>query len=413
METAKSTPGAWKALGLLLTLNLLCYMDRYILSAVLPGVRAEFLADDPDALAKSGFLFTAFLLSYMVLSPLFGWLSDRFSRWVIIALGVFIWSVATAWSGWASSFVVLLIARILVGTGEAAYGPAAPTIIADLYPVERRGVVLAWFFAAIPVGSALGYIFGGSFEHWRTPFHYAAIPGVVLAVLCLFFKDRKHGVGSKPHVHATWADYRKLFRIPSYVINVAAQTAMTFAIGGMSVWAPTYFNTTRGIPDLPHITFIFGVITAVSGLFATLIGGWLGDYFTKRFPSAYFVVSSCGMLIAFPCTLAMLFAPFPLAWVFCFLAVFFLFMNIGPANTAIANVTSPSVRATAYAANIFVIHALGDAISPPLIGAIADRSSLTVGFFVVSMAMLVAGLLWFFGAKFLARDTAAISQAAA
>jgi len=412
MDRAKSTPGAWQALSLLLSLNLLCYMDRYILSAVLPEIQKTFHIGD----AKAGWLATAFLVSYMVLSPGFGWLSDRFSRWVIIAFGVAVWSLATAASGWASTFVMLLLARIFVGTGEAAYGPASPTLIADMYPVERRGIVLAWFFAAIPVGSALGYMFGGwvaSHHGWRAPFHYAAIPGLALAVMCLFFKDRKTSHAGKVHKRAEVKDYLGLLRIPSYVINVGAQTAMTFAIGGMSFWAPKYFHVTRGLPDLDHVNFVFGLITAVSGLTATLFGGFLGDYFTKRFPSAYFVVSACGMLIAFPCTLLMLWAPFPLAWVFCFLAVFFLFMNIGPANTAIANVTSPTVRASAYALNILVIHALGDAISPPLIGMVADRWNMTVGFCVVSLAMLVAGVLWVVGARFLAKDTAAITQATA
>ena len=172
----------------------------------------------------------------------------------------------------------------------------------------------------------------------------------------------------------------------------------------MSFWAPAYFHGTRGQPNLAQINLIFGGITAVAGLTATLFGGWLGDRLARKLPGAYFLVSGSGMLVAFPCTLAMLFAPFPMAWVFCFLAIFFLFMNTGPANTAIANVTSPRLRSTAFAVNIFVIHALGDAISPPVIGAIADRSSLTAGFVVVSLAMLVAGLLWLLGARFLHRD---------
>jgi len=410
---AMREPGARRALALLLGLNLLCYLDRYILAAVDPEIRAAFFAaDDPDAMAKTGFLATAFLLSYMVLSPLFGWLADRHSRWAIIAFGVAVWSLATLGSGWASTFGWLLMARIFVGAGEAAYGPASPTILADMFPVERRGIVMAWFFAAIPVGSALGYMFGGvvsGWYGWRAPFHYAAVPGLILAAMCLLFKDRKPPSGTA-RKHASWSDYLGLLRIPSYVFNVGAQTAMTFAIGGISFWAPAYFHGTRGQTDLAQVNITFGAITAVAGLLATLFGGWLGDRLVKRFPGAYFLVSSGGMLMAFPCTLAMLFAPFPLAWVFCFFAIFFVFMNIGPSNTAIANVTNPGVRSTAYALNIFVIHALGDAISPPLIGAIADRWSMTAGFVVVSLAMLVGGLLWLIGAKGLGRDTARVTD---
>ncbi|HEY5811107.1 MAG TPA: MFS transporter [Terrimicrobiaceae bacterium] len=399
-------PGARRALLLLLALNMLCYLDRYILAAVEPDIRQAFFSpDDPDAMAKTGSLATAFLLSYMVLSPLFGWLADKYSRWTIIAAGAAIWSLATAGSGWAPTFGILLLSRILVGAGEAAYGPAAPTLLADLFPKERRGMILAVFFAAIPFGSAIGYLFGGlvgAAFGWRAPFHFAAVPGLILAGLCLLIKDRRPAAQAAQA--ATKQDYVGLLRIPSYLYNVGAQTAMTFAIGGMSFWAPAYFSEQRGLHDLERVNLIFGIITAVSGLVATIAGGLLGDHLAKRFSGAYFHVSACGMLLAFPSTLAMIYAPFPLAWLFCFLAVFFLFFNIGPANTAIANVTKPSVRATAFAVAIFIMHAFGDAISPPLIGAIADRWNLEIGFIIVSVMMLVAGVLWLAGARFLASD---------
>lgn len=411
---AKAAPGAWKSLAILLALNLLCYLDRYILAAVEPQVRDAFFApDNPNAKALTGSLATAFLVAYMVTAPLFGWLADRFSRWVIIAVGAAVWSFASLGSGLAQTFVVLMLMRVFVGVGEAAYGPAAPTIIADLYPARTRGLVLAWFFAAIPVGSAIGYMFGGAVGAamgWRWPFHLAALPGLVLAAVCLLFKDRRTGRAEKRK--AGWADYRNMLRIPSFTLNVAAQTAMTFAIGGMSFWAPAYFAGKLGADRLAEVNLIFGGITAVAGLGATLLGGWLGDRLARKVSGAYFWVSAAGMLLAFPSTLAMLFAPFPLAWGLCFFAVFFLFFNIGPANTAICNVTPPEVRATAFAVNIFIIHTFGDAISPPLIGAIADRSNLGVGFVVVSLMMLVAGLFWAFGARFLARDEARIAESA-
>jgi len=405
-EREGQKPGARRAFVLLLALNILCYLDRYILAAVEPDIRQAFFSpEDPDAMAKTGSLATAFLLSYMVLSPLFGWLADRHSRWAIIAVGAGIWSLATTGSGWAPTFGILLLSRILVGAGEAAYGPAAPTLLADLFPVERRGMILAWFFAAIPFGSAIGYLFGGTVGSafgWRAPFHFAAVPGLILAGLCLLMKDQRPA--SQAAQRPSMKDYRGLLRIRSYLFNVGAQTAMTFAIGGMSFWAPAYFFNERGQADLAHVNLVFGGITAVAGLVATIFGGWLGDRLARRFSGAYFYVSAGGMLLAFPSTLAMLYAPFPQAWVFCFFAVFFLFFNIGPANTAIANVTKPAVRATAFAVIIFVIHAFGDAISPPLIGAIADRWNLKTGFIVVSLMMLVAGALWLAGAKFLRSD---------
>jgi len=194
-------------------------------------------------------------------------------------------------------------------------------------------------------------------------------------------------------------------------------TALTFAIGGISAWVPDYIYSDRagefaaGPNLLGNINITFGAIVAVAGFFATLLGGWTGDWLQKRFASSYFLVSGVGVLLAFPATIAMLHVRFPGAWLCIFLAVFFLFFNTGPSNTALANVTLPSVRATAFALNIFIIHLLGDAISPPLIGAIRDRSNMNVAFFVVSLTMLIAGAFWFWGARFLPSDTAKIEAA--
>jgi MFS transporter, Spinster family, sphingosine-1-phosphate transporter len=402
-----------RALALLLFINLFCYLDRYILAAIIPAIKAEFLAGDRDANGKAGLLTTAFLVSYMLTAPVFGWLADRFSRWLIIGLSVALWSLASGASGLAGGFVALLLTRVFLGIGEAGYGPAAPTIISDLYPVERRGTVMAWFYMAIPVGSALGYAFGGLVNAhlgWRLAFYLVTPPGLLLAAFCFFMPEPRRTSASAPaKAHPGFAEYKRLLKIPSLMTNIAAQAAMTFAIGGLSVWAPTYIHESRGLP-LAQVDLIFGGILVVAGLVSTLFGGWLGDKLRARFSGSYFLVSGCGMLLGFPCTIAMLYTPFPAAWIFIFLAIFFLFMNTGPSNTALANVTPSSMRATAFALNILVIHLLGDALSPPLIGWVRDHGSWNLAFFTVSTVMLLAGVIWIASMKSLARDTAAVSS---
>lgn len=409
MTTA--TPAtARRALALLIAINLFCYLDRYILASILPELKHTFLEGDPDANGKAGLLTSAFFLSYMLTAPVFGLLADRYNRWVIIGLSVALWSLASGASGLAASFAILLGTRTFLGLGEAGYGPAAPTLISDYYPVEKRGQVLAWFFMAIPVGSALGYGFGGLVSHywnWRWAFYLVTPPGLILAALCFLIPDPRRGsaVTLEETPKPTLEDYASLLHIPSLVTNILAQTALTFAIGGLSVWAPTYISEARGVP-LHQADTIFGIILAGTGLVSTLLGGWLGDKLRARFAGSYFLVSGLGMLLAFPCTVAMLYVPFPWAWVCIGAAMFFLFLNTGPSNTAIANVTPAALRATAFAVNILVIHLLGDVTSPALIGWIKDHGSWNLSFLTVSLVMLVAGVIWLVSVPALVRDTA-------
>jgi MFS family permease len=409
----KSISGANGALLLLLGINLFNYIDRYVLSAVEPEIRAHFFApSDPNAHALTGFLGTAFLVSYMIAAPIFGWLADRTSRWIIIGISVLLWSGATAASGIAGTFTLLFAMRLLVGVGEGGYGPAAPTIISDLFPMQSRGRVLSYFYVAIPVGSALGYAIGGFFTShwgWQAAFFAVAPPGVLLGLACFSRRDpREDPETPKVKRHATLRDYLRLARIRSYVWNTLAMTALTFAMGGLSFWMPGYLQY-RGLP--PGSRIVFGGMLVIAGLTATLLGGIAGDLLRKRFAGAYFLVSGIGVMIAFPFSAAVVLTPFPLAWVLMFIALFFLFFNTGPSNTALANVTHPSVRSTAFALNILIIHALGDATAPPLIGSIADHTNMDVAFLAVTAMMLVAGVLWLVGMKYLPADTAAVETA--
>ena len=409
----KALSGASTALWLLLGINLFNYIDRQVLAAVEPDIRATlFAANDVNAMAKTGALGTAFLITYMLTAPALGWLADRFSRWIIIGSAVILWSVASGASGLAATFFALLLTRVFVGIGEGGYGPAAPTVLADLFPLATRGRVLAVFCAAIPVGSALGYIFGGLInEHlgWRWAFYLIAPPGLLLGLLCFFQRDpRGRGITRPERQRASLDDYVALFRTPSYVLNCAAQTAMTFAIGGIGFWVAAYLKF-RGQP--PSATKFFGVIIVVAGLVSTLLGGWLGDRLRRRYAGSYFLISGLGMIVAFPLFVTMLFTPFPAAWFFMFAAVFFIFLNTGPSNTALANVAPPKVRATAFALNILVIHALGDAAAFPTIGFIAGHTNMNVAFLFVSVIMLVAAIAWLMGVKYLPADTAAVEAA--
>ena len=406
---------------MLLGINLFNYIDRQILAAVEPAIRATFFeASNVNAMFISGTLGSAFLITYMLSAPVLGWLADRFSRWIIIGGAVILWSLASGASGLASTFTALLLTRVFVGIGEGGYGPAAPTVLADLFPLETRGRILAIFCAAIPVGSALGYVLGGFIEthlyfvaqpeRWRWAFYLLTPPGILLGLVSFFQRDPRvrSGVERPERQRAHLDDYIRLTRVRSYVFNCIAQTAMTFAVGGIGFWAAAYLEF-RGQPI--GAKSIFGGIIVVAGLLSTLVGGWLGDRLRGKYPGSYFLVSGIGILLAVPALIAMLFTPFPMAWILMFVSVFFMFLNMGPSNTAIANVSLPKIRATAFALNILVIHLFGDVLAFPTIGFVAGHTNWTLAFLFVSGVMFISGVAWLVGAKYLSADTAAVEAA--
>jgi MFS family permease len=422
--TPRARKGAIYALALLMVINLFNYLDRTVLNALSLPIRGSVGIEKP----AFGYLTSVFLYAYMLGAPLMGRLSERFSRWWIIAASVAVWSLASGMTGLASTFGMLLVSRILVGIGEAGYGPAAPALISDYFPIERRGRVMALFYLAIPVGSALGYVYGGPFtrgnDSWRWAFYLVVPPGLLLAMLCLRQKEPAKPSDAPVEQRSLVRDTKALLRIPSYVFNTLAMTAMTFAIGGISVWIPEYMTDRmaqqHGIYPLillgqpwaleqretmlQDVNTTFGIIVVIAGIISTFLGGWVSDKLRVRFGGAYMLVSGLAILVAFPCTIAMLKLPFPYTWVAVFGAVFFLFFNTGPANTALANVTSSNMRATAFALNIFTIHAFGDAFSPPLIGWLASKTTWDNAFLLVSLMMVLASALWLLGSRYLARD---------
>lgn len=414
MSRQSSRTGAHISLGLLVTLNLFNFVDRYILAAVEPSIRATFFSsNDPNAMWWSGILSTAFVVSYMISAPALGWLADRYSRWVIIGGGAIVWSFATAASGLAGSIAALFIARMCVGVGEGAYNSAAPAVISDAFPLKRRSTMLSVFFAAIPIGTALGYLLGGLINihlGWRTAFYIVSVPGLVLGGICLFRKDSRIFDARGPtYAASTSSDYMKalasLIKTPSYGFNVAAQTAMAFALGGLAYWMPAYLQF-RHQPT--SAIEVLGILIGTAGLTSTLAGGFLADRLRVRVRGSDLLISGFGMLVGFPFIAAMLYTPFPYAWILLFAASFFIFFNTGPANSAMANVSLPAIRAMAFGLSIFVMHALGDAIAPPLLGLVAGHTNMNFAFLAIAAVMLISGLLWIIGAKYLPRDMVTI-----
>ena len=386
------------ALVLLTALNLLNYIDRSVLNAVQPLIQSEFHVSD----AQIGRLTTVFLIFYTLAAPFMGPLADRYSRRLIISLGAFAWSGATLLTAVTHSYDALLIRHTLVGVGEASFVTISPTVVADLFPESVRGRVLGFFYLAIPVGFALGYPIGGYFgTHygWRVPFLLAGFPGFVLGALVLLLPDPPRGQFDSLKETPERRSVSGLVRNPAFLTATFGMAMMTFAQGGLLVWMPTFLSRMRGY-TLLQANNLFGVILAIDGTIASLAGGWLGDRLLRRTRSAYYLVSAASMGLGIPVMMIALFNRGPAMVPGIAVAGFLLLLNTAPLNAAVINSVSAHIRATAIAVNLFVIHFLGDAFSPWLIGKVSDKSSLESGFISTVVATALSSAILFYGMKF-------------
>ncbi len=388
-------------LSLLTLLNFINYIDRNIVAAVLPSITADFELSHTQA----GFIATAFLLAYFLTSPVFGRLGDRVSRTRLVALGVGVWSLATAGAGVARSYVQMLATRAVVGIGEAAYASISPALISDYFPPSRRGRAFSVFYVAIPVGMAVGYLLGGHlqavFRSWRAVFFIVGLPGLLLALLTLTAPDPPRGIEDARHEDllaqqkaSLWETVGTLLRNRVYTWTLLGYAAYTFGLGGLSIWAPTYFRDVRHLSD-EQANMVVGGVLVFSGLTGTFAGGYLGDWVARRVRNGYLWLSGLSMILSVPFGWIALTSPARSTYVpMLFVAEFFAFLSTGPINVVIVTVVPVAMRATAMAMSIFVIHLLGDLPSPPILGRVADTRGFVVAALIVPVVLGISGIIW-------------------
>lgn len=411
MALAGRVQSARAALGVLTGLNVLNYADRYVGAAMMPLILSSLALSD----AEGGLLQSAFILSYSLVSPLAGWMGDRWARLRLAAAGVLVWSVATVASGLAPSYAALLLARTVIGVGEASYAVVTPSLLSDLYPPERRARVFAIFYAAIPVGTAVGYALGGTIGEafgWRSAFFVAGIPGAVLALTLLCLAEPERGASDSADTRPATPlglgpSLRALCARRSYLYNTAAQVLYTFAMGGLATWMPTYYVRERALP-LGTASTTFGLLLLIAGFAGTVLGGQLTDRLASRVRGAQFAISGWGLVLSLLFTAGAVLAPSPgIFWPCTFVTLLLLFLNIGPLNAAMANVLPPDLRARGFALTTMAIHLLGDAASPWLIGVVSDHVGLTAPILAAGLLLGIAGVLLLMGRGALERDVAA------
>lgn len=444
--------GRWAILALLTGLNFLNFIDRAVIAAVLTPMKADLALSNLEA----GALNSAFLIGYFLTSPLFGARADKGSRKGLIALGVLVWSTATVGSGLANGFWSLLAARIVVGVGEASYAVLAPTIIDDLTPHDRKGSALSVFYLAIPLGYALGYVFGGvianhwathlnpivvegyhvSFDwsqlaahrdpvaiwqhyisfrpmalaDWRAAFFVVGGPGIVLALACLLIVEppRKLLDAKVRLVDGL----RELATIPQFRRGVLGYIAYTASVAGFSYWAVDFLlKAFPGQLNIESANFWFGMVLIAAGTIGTLVGGQYANgalrkehvlpddpYHTpgnKRAVNRLFRVCSTAMAIAAPLAAVGFFLPGPTAFfAVSFLVEIALFSTTSPVNAAFLRSVPSEMRASAMAASIFSIHLFGDLWSAAALGFLLDSLPLKIAMLSLPLTFALAAYVW-------------------
>jgi MFS family permease len=418
---------AYWTLAALFGINLLNFTDRYILGAVLKPIQEP---RESGGLGlndtEGGFVVSAFFFAYALISPLIMWLGDRVNRKYVLAGCIALWSLATFGSGLARSFEELVAARIVLAVGEATFTTLAPTVLADLFPRHKRGWAMTMFYLAVPLGAALGYPLGGTIAaqgigYWRYAFYVVGLPGLLVAVAALALPEPIRGASEGVdevalNVHRahrfSWAQMlATLLRTPSFVFNCLGMAMFTFAIGGVQVWVAKYFVLTTG-QNLDVVDSWLGVVLVVSGLIGTALGGWLADRLTRRWRGAYFSLSGLGLLLCIPFLVTALLSTWSTIIYPCLgVGLTLAFLNIGPSNAILANVTAPRMRAAAVAVNLFCIRALGDIPAPWLMGVVSDwRGHLFWGVILAAPALLLGGLFFCLGTPFLGPDQDAVRE---
>src|SRR5580698_1114892 len=335
--------GATTALVLLTAMNFVNYLDRYILPAVQEQIKHEFTLTDNQI----GSLTLWFMVAYVCVSPITGWLGDRFSRKPMIVVAALAIAGMNFLTAHVQGYAELNFRHAALGVGEACFGIFAPALLADFYAESKRNKVMTIFNIALPLGAATGYEAGSwvaAHHGWRMSFITSAVPGVLVALLILFFMREPQRTGVVEKAKTDKASVLSLAKNKAYLSSILGYAAVTFSLGGISWWMPSFLHREAGY-SIEAAGAVMGPIIVVAGLGGTALGGWLAQWWSKRTEKALYYVPALGSLLAVPPALVCFFGPAHLLVPSLYAAVFLIFLGTGPVNAATLNAVPSNLRA--------------------------------------------------------------------
>ena len=378
-DSAGAARRANYALAVLFVVTMLNFLDRQVISIVAEPIKRDLGLSDTQLGLMTGLSFAVF---YTTLAIPLAALADRWNRSRIIAIAIAVWSLMTVLCGVAGNFVQLFLARVGVGIGEAGSAPASHSLIADLFPPERRAGALGIMGAAVPVGAFIAYAGGGYITEmfsWRAAFMLAGLPGIMIALLIWFTVPDPRGKVSLAKAFqpvAGEATLRsallELSRKPAYWHLVAAGVLVQFVSYGLASFYGGLFVRVHGM-NYGELGWKLGVMVGVTGGFGAWFGGKVGDMIGKRDPVLPLLVSGLVLLIAAPGMIAAIYAGNAnLAIVLLGFPTFAATFYFGPSFAAVQALASDRTRAMAVAIYLMVAGLIGLGLGPVFVGGLSD-----------------------------------------
>jgi predicted MFS family arabinose efflux permease len=385
-----------RLLAVLALINFVNFAARQVFVPLIPLLRDHLHVTD----AELGSLQTFLLVVLAAGSIPFGFLADRFSRKAIIAAGILFWSVATFAGGLASSFLFFLIARAVVGLGEAAYAPAAQSMISGAFPQERRAVAQAIFASGMLLGGATGQALGGIIGArygWQAALFIVAVAGIAPGIALFWIEEPPRGPRSEV------VPISRLLRVPAFVSMIFAGICITFSSVSLLTWGTDFAHSYKDF-SLREASVSLAVIGLLSALFGVLMGGFVADRLHRRFSYGRIIAIAAAFLLAAPfLLLAIQSEEKSTVLIGLSVAGFFMSWYHGPVTAVLHDMMPRRAHATSIGVYMFATQLIGG-LGPHVIGKISDMRDLQLGLQIAVAVMVCGALLMLLVIHFIRRD---------